>query len=271
LLGVVSAWVLAVACCGWLRGAGLLAEWLRGLSVLGVFWAKRVRRLEVVSEDPPVLVLEWRRSRRRGRAFFALCVGDWRGCMGRLPGVGVDADMLLMTGSELPVGAYDRWSKVFVYSVDGSFLEPSRVVRVEVYGPGSVDAGVLSAARIVQESSWGFYRPPPQGDYVLLARLPGGEPVGVAYYNPASGNIDYGVHVSRPYWRRRIGTRLLVEAVGLARSLGRRCVSVVRVLRGVRPTASDRRAIAFYRANNPVRELNVYRLAAGGLRVFEAS
>ncbi len=42
--------------------------------------------------------------------------------------------------------------------------------------------------------------------------------------------MDYGIHVARPFWRRRIGTRLLVEAAGLARRLGKRYLSVVRVL-----------------------------------------
>ena len=87
--------------------------------------------------------------------------------------------------------------------------------------------------------------------------------IGSAYYNPASSNIDHGVHVSKHYWRRRIGTRPLVEATRLAKSLGSKWVSVVRVIRGTRPALNDRRAIAFYRANNPRQELNVYRLAIG--------
>ena len=92
---------------------------------------------------------------------------------------------------------------------------------------------------------------------MLVAKLPSGKPVGSAYYNPASSNIDYGVHVSKHYWRRRIDTRLLVETARLAKSLGRRWVSVVRVVQGTRPTLSDRRAITFYRANNPQQELGL--------------
>ncbi len=105
--------------------------------------------------------------------------------------------------------------------------------------------------------------PPPQGDYVLLVRTPEGDAVGSAYYNLASSNVDYGIHVSRRHWGRRIGTRLLVEAAGLASRLGRRRLCVARVIRGARPTTGDVRALAFYRANKPKLELNVYRLRRG--------
>ena len=93
---------------------------------------------------------------------------------------------------------------------------------------------------------------------MFLARL-SSEPVEAAYLNPVSINIDYGVHVRRSYWRKRIGTRLLSEILGYARSTGRRVVSVVRVLRSRRSTATDRRAIGFYGVNNPLHRLNVYR------------
>ncbi len=254
-----------MVCNSPLEDIGCLAKWIQGLGVLGVFWAKRVRRLEPVSEDPLALALEWQRSRRSRRAFLALCYEFSSDCMDRLQSLAGSkpADLLLATGSELPRGLYDRWGKVFIYGVNGPFLEPNREIIVNVHEPGRVDDSVVLVTEAVQRSSWGFYKPPPAGDYVFIARLPGGEPVGSAYYNPVSSNIDYGVHVSRPYWRRRIGTRLLVEAARLAGSLGCRWISVVRVLRGVRPTLSDRRAIAFYRANSPEQELNVYRLAMG--------
>jgi len=239
-----------------------LTGWLRGLSVLGIFWAKRIRGVEVVSRNPPTLTLRWQRSRRSTRAVLALCREALSECLDSLQGLGRGGgtDLLLVTGFELARGLYDRWSKVFIYDVDGSFLEPNREVSVEVYGPMNVSDHIVSAVEAVQMSSWGFYKPPPRGDYMLVARLAGGEPVGSAYYNPASSNIDYGIHVSKQYWRRRIGTRLLVEVARLAKSLGHRWVSVVRVIRGAKPTLSDRRAIAFYRANNPRQELNVYRL-----------
>ena len=216
----------------------------------------------MVSKNPPTLVLEWQHSRRSRRAIFTLCYETNSKCLHSLQGLAGNegTDLLFITVSELTRGLYDRWSKVFIYDVDGSFLEPNREVSVEVYRPKDISDHIVSIVETIQRSSWGFYKPPPRGDYVLVAKLSGDEPVGSAYYNPASSNIDYGVHVSKPYWKRRIGTRLLVEASRLARSLGHRWFSVIRVIRGTKPTLSDRRAIAFYRANNPRQELNVYRL-----------
>lgn len=206
--------------------------------------------------DPPVLILDWERS--KSKALFTLCYEFSSDCLNQ--SLSGDVDLLLATGTELPQGLYDRWSKVFVYDVNNAFLEPNQEVIVEVYEPDKVNNNVFSAVEVVQRSSWGFYKPPPREDYVLIAKLPIGELVGSACYNPKSSNIDYGVHVSRPYWRQRIGTRLLVEIAKLTKTLGHEWFSVVRVIRGIRPAESDRRAIDFYRANKPREELNVYRL-----------
>ena len=206
--------------------------------------------------------MNWRYSRRQ--AVLVLCHGLPAKCIDyawSLAGSGLDP--LLLTQAELPLGLYDRWSKVFLYSVEGEFLEPNLEVTVEIHPPWSVNDDVVAQVSVVQRSSWGFYIPPPSMDYVLLAVLPDGSIVGSAYYNPASSNIDYGVHVSKSYWRHRIGSRLLVETARLASSLGCKWFSVVRVIRGVKLTASDRRAIAFYRANKPMLEFNVYRLKRG--------
>ncbi len=78
----------------------------------------------------------------------------------------------------------------------------------------------LREVEIVQKSSWGFYMVPRQDSVLFLARLRG-EPVGSAYYHPESSNIDYGVHVVRWLWRRRIGTRLLHEVRRYALGRGR--------------------------------------------------
>ncbi len=234
--------------------------WLGSIGYLGVFWARSVASVEVVGGDPPVVFVRWRRGRRWRAAYIYLCLDGVENCLegvGRGPGEGVA--VLVVTRDVLPSGLYDRWSKVFIYSVDGGFLQPNGEVVVEVYPPG--EAEPLRMVEAVQRSSWGFYVSPPRESYVLIAKM-GGDPVGSAYYNPVSSNVDYGIHVARPFWRRRIGTRLLVEAARLARRLGKNYLSVVRVLRGVRPTRSDVRAISFYRANNPLDEANVYRLVA---------
>ena len=252
-----------VLCISPLDGVRCLTRWLRGLGVLGIFWAKRIRRIEVVSLRPLLLALEWQRSRRAKRAILALCYEAGPDCLGHLHGLAGDdrVDPLLITASQLPQGLYDKWSKVFIYDVNGSFLEPNWEIIVELYEPSSVDDTVTLAAETVQTSSWGFYKSPPRRDYMIIARLSNGEPVGSAYYNPVSSNVDYGIHVAKPYWRRRIGTRFLVEVARLAKSLGHQWISVVRVIRGTRPALADRRAIAFYQANKPRQELNIYRLA----------
>jgi len=234
--------------------AECLVGWLKGLSVLRIFWAKRVKEITIASKDPLVLVIDWERSKRK--ALFTLCQEFSNDSLSYLQNLAGNADLLLLTPSELPQGLYDRWSKVFIYDSNNAFLEPNKEVTIEVYEPGRVDSNIAEA---VQRSSWGFYIPPPKEDYVLIAKLQS-EAVGSAYYNPKSSNIDYGVHVSRQYWRRRIGTRLLVEVAKLANNLGNDWVSVVRVIRGKKLTESDKRAIAFYRANKPKQELNVYRV-----------
>jgi len=67
--------------------------------------------------------------------------------------------------------------------------------------------------------------------------------------------------VARSLWRNRIGTRILRETLDLGKKLGAKHTSVVRVLRSLRISSSDKRAISFYRSNNPYLRLNVYRLA----------
>jgi len=247
-----------MTCFAPIDGIECLVEWLQGLSVLGIFWAKRVKKIQVVLKDPPVLILDWERSKRK--ALFILCNKFSSDCLNQSLTGNELVDLLLLTASELPQGLYDMWSKVFIYDANNAFLEPNQEVIVKVYEPDRVDDNVISAVKAVQRSSWGFYKASSREDYVLIAKLPSGESVASAYYNPKSSNIDYGVHVSRAHWRRRIGTRLIVEVAKLAETLGHEWVSVVRVIRGTRLTQSDRRAIAFYRANKPRQELNVYRL-----------
>ena len=73
-------------------------------------------------------------------------------------------------------------------------------------------------------------------------------------------NIDYGIHVIRDLWRNRIGTTILREVLNLAERLNAKYVSVVRILRSLKASSSDKRAIEFYKANNPLLRLNIYRL-----------
>ncbi len=244
------------------RDADCFIKWFSGLGVLRIFWARSFRRIEVLDPDPLTLKIRWSRSRGGREALFMVCVKDdaatymrklCRLCISKEGCVGI-----LATPMELEKVFFDRWSKVFLYSVQGSFLEPNRDVAIEVYEPEYIDRDVLQHIKEIQRASWGFFIRPPPGDYVSIASL-SGTPVASAYYNPLSSNIDYGIHVSKRYWRRRIGTRLLTEVAGIAHSNGYSWLTVIRVLR-IKPSQADRRAIAFYRANDPVIELNIYRI-----------
>jgi len=237
-----------------------LIDWLHRIGDLRVFWAKPVQEIQVKNRSPPVLRILWRSARTHRTALLVFNPEPYvaTAYYGSAEAFHVDS-VLFASFGELPLGGYDRWSKIFIYKSGQETLKPDTNVELEVYEPGQYGPGELSLAEEVQRESWGFYIKPHSRDYLLVAYLEG-EPVGVAYYDPGSSNIDYGVHVKRGYWRRRIGTRLLSETLSLARRLGKPWVTVVRVLRSVKPVASDRRAIGFYRANMPVSEVNVYRL-----------
>ena len=87
----------------------------------------------------------------------------------------------------------------------------------------------------------------------MLVAHPGEEAVGMLYLNPRNGNLDYGVHVVRNFWRRRIGTTILRAAAAIVSSIGLRYVTVVRILgRG-----GDAGALAFYLANRPKEEYRI--------------
>ena len=100
---------------------------------------------------------------------------------------------------------------------------------------------------------------------VLIALL-NDSPVGIAYLNNRNFNIDYGIHVVKSYWRRRIGTALLVKLLELAKFMGASYISVVRVFRSVKGASADMRAVKFYKANNPFIKLSIYRLNSGKLQ-----
>jgi RimJ/RimL family protein N-acetyltransferase len=53
------------------------------------------------------------------------------------------------------------------------------------------------------------------------------EPAGMAYLNKHNFNIDYGIHVKRDFWRKRIGTKILKEALRTSGELGAKHISVV--------------------------------------------
>jgi GNAT superfamily N-acetyltransferase len=103
--------------------------------------------------------------------------------------------------------------------------------------------------RRIQAASWGFFIPPDfSRQEVLLAWLDE-RPVGSAYLNRATGNLDFGVHVVRELWQQRVGTALLEAARQQCLAWGLPRMTVVRVLRALtRINPTDRQAWCFYRA-----------------------
>ncbi len=103
--------------------------------------------------------------------------------------------------------------------------------------------------RRIQRSSWGFFIPPESSVQEVLVAWLEGEPVGSVYVNRTTGNLDFGVHVVKEHWRRRIGTALVEAARRLCLAQGKFRMSVARVLRALGSFNShDRRALCFYRA-----------------------
>lgn len=108
--------------------------------------------------------------------------------------------------------------------------------------------------------SWGFFISPRKGDHIIVLAYLKDLPAGMAYLNKNNFNIEYGVHLVRNLWRKRIGTRVFLEVLNLAKRLGAKYISVVRILRLLTLSSSDRRAILLYKANNPSLRFNVCRI-----------
>ncbi len=105
----------------------------------------------------------------------------------------------------------------------------------------------LSKLRRIQLRSWGFFIPPSFKHHLILIAYLRGEPVGSAYLNPRTGNIDFGVHVVKEFQRMRVGAAILRSARKVFLDLGFRRMFVVRVLRALtKVNESDRIALSFY-------------------------
>ncbi len=227
-----------------------LPGWLDALSILNVFWTKKPL---TASWDPEARCLTAAVRYRRRAASYTLCEEQsTRALEAELPHIAVPED------AEPP--PHRSVSLLYFWRPPGSPLSGAGVAVEVAEEPGRV-AELAGEACRVQRRSWGLCLPPRPGVHtVFIARI-GGEPVGAAYYNRRSYNVDWGVHVARGFWRRRIGSRLLAEVLGYAARRGDPWVSVVRVLGSRRPRPGDARAAAFYRANGPLARLRVYRLA----------
>jgi len=242
------------------------AEWYVELGKLKIFWAKPVKDIHVIDEEGGAVLMDvkWIVRNRTKRAVLATAEkGDVSWVIEKL--CRYDATRILILPEDLAVDL-DRvdargilyWWNVF----DANTLEPNANVEVRTYRAWGDEE--LEIFRGIQGQSWGFFIAPRLNDHVVVVGFLDGMPVAMAYLNTHNFNIDYGVHVIKSHWRRRIGTRLLAELLKLARTMGSPALSVVRVFRSKRGTSSDIRALRFYRANGPSARISVYRLRSIG-------
>ncbi len=237
-------------------------DWYRETAKLKIFWARPFREIQVLSSDEEKCLIFVRWIVRGSERTAVLCISqDFREAMGLLREVRSDYRVMILPEDRappLPPGVRSG-SILYFWDPAGRILEPNE--EIEVRFLDSWSGTELRIFQQVQKRSWGFFIPPRIGDHVVVLALLDEIPVGLAYLNRRNFNLDYGVHVVRELWRRRIGTKILRESMNLVKKLGGRFMSVIRVLRSLRMTSSDRRAISFYRANRPMVKLIIYRLA----------
>jgi len=249
------------------------ASWYRSAGHLKIFWVKPAREIRGI-EAPSgtrLLEVEWSSYRGCGKCLIAIsrdfstAVSALRYALERASTAARAVAIVPEDDNSIDRRLVDAEGILYFWDTSRlELLEPCRSVDVSAVDEWSGDLDAELSA--LQAASWGFYKPPIRGVHrVFLASLEG-RPVGAAYLNLLNYNIDYGVHVARAYWRRRIGTRILWEIAKTAREMGSEYFSVVRVYRKIGGTSSDRRAAAFYRANKPVHRASVLRIEESALR-----
>ncbi len=224
-------------------------EWLKEAGKTKTFWTKPIIDiyLEEMGDRLSFRVVWVSRGGREARIIIS-------------PGqVGIDAESgpttILILPSDAPPPRHDQRSCIYIWRIPARTLEPNEEVKVDRISSWESD----EIFREVQRRSWGFYVPPRMGDHLVLLASLSGRPVGLTYLNVRNFNLDYGIHVVRDHWRRRIGTRLLAEAMGLAGEMGAKYLTVFRWLRR-RLDSRDERAMSFYEANRPGWSYMAYRV-----------
>jgi len=109
----------------------------------------------------------------------------------------------------------------------------------------------IKKAYNVMKKSWNFVIYAKKDmEYIVLATI-NNTPVGMAYLNKETRNIDFGVHVVPEYRRKYIGTTI-VKFVGdfCYKQLNKKWMFVVRLLPKDSLRNSDRVAIRFYVSTN---------------------
>lgn len=241
-------------------------RWYSELSKLKIFWAKPLKNIKLVTfnKEKSLVETEWvvRKHAEKAIIVIARNPNEASEMLRRHGARYLSVTKLVMLPEECMLNSsygVNARSILYFWDKDSRILEPNNEVRVvALFDWGDVDIEIFKG---IHKRSWGFFIPPRKGDHIITLAYLNDAPVGMAYFNKNNFNIDYGIHVIRDLWRKRIGTSILREILNLEKKLGAEYVSVVRWLRSPRISSSDKRAISFYRANNPFLRLNVYRLA----------
>jgi GNAT superfamily N-acetyltransferase len=238
-------------------------EWYRELGKLKIFWAKPLHGIKLLSieDEGCLLEVEWFKRNRVEKAVMCIArtldkVFEMVTTVERAYSTNL---ILVPEDSEVDLaGMVDAKSILYFWDVYTKTLEPNEQVRTTVASEWDVED--VKVFREIHRNSWGYFIPPRENDHLVILAWLDEEPAGMAYLNKHNFNIDYGIHVKRDFWRKRIGTKILKEALRTSGELGAKHISVVRVLRSLKNSSSDRRALSFYRANNPSLKCNVFRV-----------
>jgi len=238
-------------------------KWYSELGKLKIFWTKPIESIELLNKENNIYLvnIKWVAKSKIKNAILAITeTQDGASKIIELLRQYCDSVKLLMVPEDtsMNLGLFNAKSLLYLWNVNAKTLEPNRNVGIKTFSEW--DENDIETFKNIHKKSWGFFIPPRKRDHIVIVAYLNNFPVGMGYLNIHNFNIDYGIHVIKSYWRKRIGTALLVKILELARSMGTSYVSVVRVFRGVKGTPSDIRAVKFYRANNPSVKMLVYKL-----------
>ena len=218
-------------------------EWYRKLGKLKIFWAKPVNKFRLIEDR--LFVIEWNIRRKRKKAFLLITNGE--NLSNAIKVLSDKEGVKLLIASEntyIDLSLVNAKSILYFWDLKKvKTLTPNPNVRFTVLE--NWNTYNLKVFEKIQKMSWGFFIPPREDDHLVILGLLESKTIGLAYLNIHNFNIDYGIHVVKSYWRRRIGTSILVKVLEIAREMNSTLVSVVRIFRHLNGTSSDRRAIAF--------------------------
>ncbi len=239
-------------------------KWYSETGKLKIFWAKVVKSIDLLSKEngSTLINVKWIIKNKIKETAIAI-VERQQEISKIIKSFNRHSNItkILIVPENLPVNLnlVNARSILYFWKINAKTLEPNKNVKVKIYHEWSENE--LKIFRSIHKKSWGFFVPPRPEDHVVILGYLNNTPVAMAYLNIHNFNIDYGIHVVKAYWRRRIGTKLLVELLKLAKTMNAHNVSVVRIFRSIRGTSSDIRAVKFYKANNPLIRLSIYRIA----------